>query len=202
MALSQYTYVWADGLYFGSRVSDDRPCLLALMGGRADGKKELIGMTDGQRKSETTWSSPLLDCKARGLATAPKLATGDGSLGFWIVFGKVFPSKYQQRCWVHKTLNVLDKLPRSEQAAAKRMLHEIRMSAKREDAIKAFDRFIKVYGTKWPLAIACLEDDRAELSSPPNTGGTSAPAIRSRVRLRRCVCEPIAPGPRLAWRRR
>jgi putative transposase len=158
-----YLYVWADGIYFGCRLTDDRPCLLVLMGATADGKKELIAMIDGQRESETSWTSLLLDCKARGLTMAPKLATGDGSLGFWIALSKAFPSTRQQRCWVHKTLNVLDKLPKTEQAAAKRMLHEIWMSAKREDAIKAFDRFIEVYGAKWPRATACLEKDRAEL---------------------------------------
>lgn len=158
-----YVYLWADGLYFGCRLTDDRPCLLVLMGATADGKKELIAMIDGQRESETSWTSLLLDCKSRGLTIAPKLATGDGSLGFWIALGKAFPSTRQQRCWVHKTLNVLDKLPKSEQPAAKRMLHEIWMSAKREDAIKAFNRFIEVYGTKWPRAAACLEKDRAEL---------------------------------------
>src|SRR5690348_15718096 len=158
-----YVYVWADGLYFGCRLSDDRPCLLVLMGATADGKKELIAMVDGQRESETSWSSLLLDCKSRGLTVAPKLATGDGALGFWIALGKVFPSTRQQRCWVHKTLNVLDKLPKGEQAAAKRMLHEIWMSARREDATRAFDRFIQIYGAKWPRATACLEKDRAEL---------------------------------------
>lgn len=158
-----YVYAWADGLYFGCRLTDDRPCLLVLMGATADGKKELIAMIDGQRESETSWSSLLLDCKSRGLSIAPKLATGDGSLGFWIALSKAFPSTRQQRCWVHKMLNVLDKLPRSEQAAAKRMLREIWMSAKREDAIKAFNRFIEVYGTKWPRATACLEKDRGEL---------------------------------------
>ena len=158
-----YVYVWADGLYFGCRLSDDRPCLLVLMGATADGKKELIAMVDGQRESETSWSSLLLDCKARGLTVAPKLATGDGSLGFWVALGKVFPATRQQRCWVHKTLNVLDKLPKGEQAAAKRLLHEIWMSARREDATRAFDRFVQVYGAKWPRATACLEKDRAEL---------------------------------------
>jgi transposase-like protein len=158
-----YVYVWADGLYFGCRLTDDRPCLLVLMGATAEGRKELIAMTDGQRESETSWTSLLLDCKARGLSIAPKLATGDGSLGFWIALSKAFPSTRQQRCWVHKTLNVLDKLPKSEQAAAKRMLHEIWMSAKREDATKAFNRFIEVYGVKWPRATACLEKDRGQL---------------------------------------
>jgi putative transposase len=159
----RYVYLWADGLYFGCRLSDDRPCLLVLMGATADGRKELIAMIDGQRESETSWTQLLLDLKDRAMTIAPKLATGDGSLGFWIALSKVFPSTRQQRCWVHKTLNVLDKLPKSEQPAAKAMLHEIWMSATREDAIRAFDRFIEVYGTKWPRAAACLEKDRAEL---------------------------------------
>ena len=158
-----YVYVWADGLYFGCRLSDDRPCLLVLMGATAQGKKELIALIDGQRESETSWTALLLDCKSRGMTIAPKLATGDGALGFWIALSKVFPSTRHQRCWVHKTFNVLDKLPKREQPAAKRTLHEIWMSAKREDAINAFDRFIEVYGTKWPRAAACLEKDRAEL---------------------------------------
>ena len=158
-----YLYLWADGLYFSCRLSDDRPCLLVLMGALANGKKELIAMIDGQRESETSWSSLLLDCKSRGLSQAAKLATGDGALGFWIALSKVFPSPRQQRCGVHKTLNVLDKLPKGEQAAAKALLHGIWMSAKREDAIKAFDRFIEVYQVKWPRATACLEKDQAEL---------------------------------------
>jgi len=165
LAGKRYVYLWADGLYFGCRLSDDRPCLLVLMGATADGRKELIAMIDGQRESETSWTALLLDCRARGMTQAPKLATGDGALGFWLALSKVFPATRQQRCWVHKTLNVLDKLPKGEQPAAKSMLHEIWMSARREDAIKAFDRFIEVYGTKWPRATACLEKDRAELLS-------------------------------------
>ena len=159
----RYLYLWADGLYFGCRLSDDRPCLLVLMGALADGRKELIALIDGQRESETSWTGLLLDCKARGLVEAPRLATGDGSLGFWLALSKVFPATRQQRCWVHKTLNVLDKLPKREQPAAKTMLHEIWMAATRADATRAFDRFIEVYGAKWPRATACLEKDRGEL---------------------------------------
>jgi putative transposase len=158
-----YLYVWADGLYFSCRLSDDRPCLLVLMGATPDGKKELIAMIDGQRESETSWMGLLLDCKSRGLSIAPKLATGDGALGFWIALSKVFPATRQQRCWVHKTFNVLDKLPKGEQPAAKQMLHQIWLAATREDASKAFAKFIEVYGVKWPRATACLEKDRAEL---------------------------------------
>jgi len=159
----RYVYLWADGIYFGCRLTDDRPCVLVLMGATEDGKKELIAMIDGQRESETSWAAILLDLKARGLAEPPRLATGDGSLGFWLALAKVFPSTRHQRCWVHKTANVLDKLPKGQQPAAKSALHEAWMSSTREDATKAFDRFVEVYGTKWPRATACLEKDRAEL---------------------------------------
>lgn len=158
-----YVYLWADGIYFGCRLTDDRPCLLVLMGATSDGHKELIAMIDGQRESEASWTSLLLDCRDRGMSIAPKLATGDGSLGFWLAMSKVFPSTKQQRCWVHKTVNVLDKLPKNQQPAAKAHLHEIWMSATREDAIKAFDRFIETYKAKWPRATDCLQKDRAEL---------------------------------------
>jgi len=159
----RYVYLWADGIYFGCRLTDDRPCVLVLMGATAEGNKELIAIVDGQRESETSWTQILLDLKDRGMTIAPKLASGDGSLGFWLAMAKVFPETKQQRCWVHKTANVLDKLPKSQQPAAKAALHEIWMSATRDDAIKAFDRFIATYGVKWPRAADCLEKDRAEL---------------------------------------
>jgi putative transposase len=163
LAGKHYVYVWADGIYFSCRLTDDRPCVLVLMGATADGTKELIAIHDGQRESETSWLEVLSGLKDRGLTEPPKLATGDGSLGFWLAMAKAFASTRQQRCWVHKTVNVLDKLPKNQQPAAKAMLHEIWMSATREDAIKAFERFIDVYGTKWPRASECLEKDRVEL---------------------------------------
>lgn len=163
LAGRHYVYVWADGLYFGCRLSDDRPCVLVLMGATVDGTKELIALHDGQRESEASWTEVLLGLKDRGLTIAPRLATGDGSLGFWQALAKVFPATRQQRCWVHKTCNVLDKLPKGQQPAAKELLHEIWMSATRADAIKAFDRFVATYGAKWPRAGDCLEKDRAEL---------------------------------------
>jgi transposase-like protein len=163
LAGKRYLYVWADGIYFSCRLTDDRPCVLVLMGATADGTKELIAIHDGQRESETSWMTVLLDLKARGLTEPPKLATGDGSLGFWLAMAKVFPSTKQQRCWVHKTANVLDKLPRNQQPAAKAMLHEIWMAATRADATQAFGRFMQAYGTKWPRATECLEKDKAEL---------------------------------------
>jgi transposase-like protein len=159
----RYVYLWADGIYFSCRLSDDRPCLLVLMGATQDGRKELIGLIDGQRESEQSWTAILLDLRNRGLTEPPKLATGDGSLGFWIALSKVFPQTRHQRCWVHKTMNVLDKLPKNQQPQAKQMLHEIWMAATRDDATNAFARFIEVYGTKWPRATECLEKDRAQL---------------------------------------
>ena len=158
-----YVYLWADGIYFSCRLSDDRPCLLVLMGATKDGRKELIAMLDGQRESEASWTQLLLDLKNRGMTIAPKLASGDGSLGFWLAMSKVFPETRHQRCWVHKTMNVLDKLPKNQQPAARQMLHDVWMSATRADAIKAFDAFLKVYEAKWPRTTECLEKDRAEL---------------------------------------
>jgi len=158
-----YVYFWADGLYFSCRLGDDRPCVLVLMGTTHDGTKELIAVVDGQRESEASWTAVLLDLKDRGLIVPPKLATGDGSLGFWLALAKVFPQTRHQRCWVHKAANVLNKLPKSQHAAARAALHEVWMSATREHAIKAFDRFVATYGVKWPRAAECLEKDRAEL---------------------------------------
>ena len=159
----RYVYVWADGIYFNIRLSDERPCVLVLMGALEDGTKELIAMVDGQRESEQSWLELLVDVKARGLAEAPKLATGDGALGFWKALKQVYPSTRVQRCWVHKTANVLDKLPKSRQPSAKSMLHEIWMSATKEDAVKAFDQFIATYQAKYPKAVECLAKDREEL---------------------------------------
>jgi len=159
----RYVYVWVDGIYFNIRLTDDRPCVLVLMGATEDGTKELIAMTDGQRESEQSWLELLLDVKARGLAEAPRLATGDGALGFWKALRQVYPSTKVQRCWVHKTVNVLDKLPKSQQTSAKSMLHEIWMSATKEDATKAFDRFVATYQAKYPKAVESLAKDREEL---------------------------------------
>ena len=159
----RYVYLWADGIYFGCRLTDDRPCLLVVMGATADGTKELVAMVDGQRESEASWTELLLGLRDRGLTDAPQVAVGDGALGFWAALAKVFPATKHQRCWVHKTANVLDKLPKGQQAAAKAAIHEIWMSATKADATKAFDRFVATYEPKWPRATACLERDRAEL---------------------------------------
>lgn len=163
LAGKRYVYVWADGIYTNVRLEDDRVCLLVLMGATPDGKKELIAVLDGYRESEQSWLELLLDLKSRGLVYPPKLAIGDGALGFWQALAKVFPKTKQQRCWVHKTANVLDKMPKRSQARAKEMLHAIWMADTREAANQAFDLFLETYGAKYPKACECLAKDREEL---------------------------------------
>ncbi len=156
----QYVYVWADGIHFNIRLEEDRQCLLVLMGATPEGRKELIAVVDGYRESEQSWYSLLLDCKQRGLTTDPKLAIADGALGFWAALPKVYPTTRGQRCWVHKTVNVLDKLAKKVQSGAKEKLHEIWMASTREDAQKAFENFVELYEAKYPGAVECLSDDR------------------------------------------
>jgi putative transposase len=156
----QYVYVWADGVHFNIRLEEGRQCILVLMGATADGKKELIAIADGYRESEQSWKELLLDCKARGLEVEPSLAIGDGALGFWKAMRQVWETTKEQRCWVHKTANVLDKMPKGSQPKAKGMLHEIYLSEGREQADKAFDLFVRTYEAKHPKAAECLSKDR------------------------------------------
>jgi putative transposase len=156
----QYVYVWADGVHFNIRLEEGRQCILVLMGATADGKKELIAIADGFRESEQSWKELLLDCKARGLEIEPHLAIGDGALGFWKAMRQVWDTTKEQRCWVHKTANVLDKLPKGSQAKAKGMLHEIYLAESRQKAVKAFDLFVETYEAKYPKATGCLSKDR------------------------------------------
>jgi transposase-like protein len=158
-----YVYVWADGIYFNIRLQEERSCILVLMGATADGQKEVIAIEDGFRESEQSWRGLLLDCKARGLTMDPKAAVGDGALGFWKALPQVYPTTREQRCWVHKTANVLDKLPKSVQSKAKEMLHDIWQAATRKDADKAFALFVATFEAKYPKATECLSKDRAEL---------------------------------------
>jgi putative transposase len=141
----------------------EKQCMLVLIGATPEGKKELIGFTDGYRESSQSWSELLLDLQARGLGVAPKLAIGDGAMGFWGALEKVWPTTKQQRCWVHKTANVLNKMPKSLQSKAKADLHDIWMAESKRDAGKAFDVFIAKYQTKYPKATHCLDKDRQEL---------------------------------------
>jgi transposase-like protein len=162
----RYVYVWADGIHVNVRLENEanqRQCLLVLMGATADGQKELITVVDGYRESEQSWYELLLDLKNRGLALAPKLAVGDGALGFWAALRKVFGETREQRCWLHKTANVLNKMPKSVQPRAKMDIHEIWMAETRADAISAFDSFLEKYQAKYPAACECLQKDRDAL---------------------------------------
>jgi len=159
----EYVYLWADGIHFNIRLEEDRQCILVLMGATKDGRKELVAILDGFRESEQSWRELLADAKSRGLKKAPKVAVGDGALGFWKALRKVYPKTREQRCWVHKTANVLNKLPKSLQAKAKSDLHEIWMAETRENANAAFDRFVEKYGAKYPRAVNCLTKDREAL---------------------------------------
>jgi transposase-like protein len=159
----EYVYLWADGVHFNIRLEEDRQCILVLMGATADGRKELIAIADGFRESEQSWKALLLDVKARGLSIDPKLATGDGALGFWKAIRQIYPATREQRCWVHKTANVLDKLPKRLQAEAKDKLHQIWMAETRAEAEKAFDLFVETYQAKYPKATDCLAKDRSVL---------------------------------------
>ncbi len=161
----RYVYFWVDGIYFNVRLTDDRPCVLVIMGATEDGRKELVAIQDGCRESEQSWRELLLGLKKRGLKVGPKLAIGDGALGFWKALRKVFAGTKQQRCWVHKTANVLDKLPKGVQPAAKKHLHEIYLAATSEEAEKAFDFFVDLYEAKFPKAVNCLKKDKQELLS-------------------------------------
>ena len=155
-----YVYVWADGVHFNIRLEEDRQCILVLMGATAEGRKELIAVADGYRESEQSWRQLLLDCKQRGLRVDPKLATGDGALGFWKAMRQVYPTTRMQRCWVHKTANVLDKMPKRVQPKAKEMLHEIWMAPSRAEADQAFDAFVAMFEAKYAKAAQCLKKDR------------------------------------------
>ena len=156
----EYVYIWADGIYSNVRLEDDKVCLLVLIGVTKEGQKELLAVWDGHRESELSWLEVIRDLKRRGLANAPKLAIGDGALGFWAALRKEWPSTREQRCWVHKTANVLNSLPRSLRSKAKDRLHDIWMAPTRDAATKAFDAFLKDYSAKYPKATDCLKKDR------------------------------------------
>jgi putative transposase len=163
LAGKRYAYVWADGVHFNIRLEADRQCILVLMGATADGRKGLIAVADGYREGEQSWKEVLLDCKARGLECEPSLAIGDGALGFWKAIARVWPSTEGQRRWVHKTSNVLDKLPKGVQPRAKPALHGIHEAETKAAAEKAFDLFVATYGAKYPKATECPAKDRGAL---------------------------------------
>src|SRR5690348_7299191 len=163
LAARHYVYVWADGVYLQARMEPQAECMLVLIGATPEGKKELLGFQVGVRESAQSWRELLVDLKARGLATAPELATGDGALGFWKALETVFPTTRHQRCWVHKTSNLLDKLPKSVQPAAKADLREVWQAPDRATAETAIATFAAKYAAKYENAVTCLVKDRDAL---------------------------------------
>jgi putative transposase len=156
-------YIWVDGIYTQVRLQDTRPCLLVIVGARADGTKTLVALADGERESKESWAAVLRDLQRRGLKRPPKLAVGDGALGFWAALDEVWPSCQRQRCWWHKSGNVLNYLPKKLQAQARTHLHEIWQACTLKDANEAFDAFVSIYEDKYPKATRCLAKDRESL---------------------------------------
>ena len=163
LSTKRYIYFWVDGIHVQARLEDARQCVLVIIGATPEGKKELVGLIDGVRESAQSWKELLLDLKRRGLAMGPKLAVADGALGFWQAIEEVWPETLGQRCWVHKTANVLNKLPKSQQPKAKRALQEIWMAETKRDALAAFDAFVETWGVKYEKAVECLIKDREAL---------------------------------------
>jgi putative transposase len=163
LSARHYVYLWADGVYLQARMEPQAECMLVLIGATPEGKKELVGFQVGLRESAQSWRELLVDLKARGLAIAPELATGDGALGFWKALEEVFPTTRHQRCWAHKTTNVLDKLPKSVQPAAKPDRREIWQAPDRAAAEAAIATFAEKYAAKYEKAVACLTKDRDAL---------------------------------------
>jgi putative transposase len=159
LSAKRYVYFWVDGIHVQARLEDAAQCLLVIIGATPEGKKELVGLIDGVRESAQSWRELLLDLKRRGLSMGPELAIADGALGFWQAVEEVWPKTRGQRCWVHKTANVLNKLPKSQQPKAKRALQEIWMAETRNDALVAFDAFVETWDVKYDKAVECLIKD-------------------------------------------
>jgi transposase-like protein len=161
--LKRYAYFWVDGIHFNVRLDGERSCILVVMGANESGRKELLAVSDGYAESKASWREILLDLKRRGLQIGPKLAVGDGALGFWAALREVYPGCREQRCWVHKTANVLDKMPKSVQGKAKGMLHEMWQAPTKEKALGAYKHFLNSWQEKYPKAVECLREDKEEL---------------------------------------
>ena len=162
----RYIYFWADGIYFNVRLEDTenkKQCILVIMGTLENGKKELVSVLDGYRESKQSWQEMMRDLKQRGLKEGPRLAVGDGGLGFWAALAEEFPETIEQRCWVHKTANVLDKMPKSIQPRAKVHICEMYMAPTRDEAFRAYDHFVSQYQAKYERACECLKKDKESL---------------------------------------
>ena len=163
LSTKRYIYFWVDGIHVQARLEDTTQCLLIIIGATPEGRKELVGLTDGVRESAQSWRELLLDLKRHGLSIGPELAVADGALGFWQALEEVWPQTRGQRCWVHKTANVLNKLPKSQQSKAKRALQEIWMAETKKDALAAFDAFVETWAVKYDKAVESLTKDRDAL---------------------------------------
>jgi putative transposase len=159
----KYVYIWADGIYFNVRLDDARSCILVIIAADDKGNKELLAISDGYRESAASWNTMLLDLKRRGMTVGPSLAIADGALGFWAALAEVYPQTAWQRCWVHKTANILDKLPESVQGKAKKMIHNMYMAENKKSAIAEYEFFIKAFKEKYEKAVKCLEKDYEQL---------------------------------------
>jgi transposase-like protein len=163
LSAKRYVYCWADGIHLEARLEQQAQCILVIIGATPEGKKELIGFTDGLRESSQSWRDLLLNLKRRGLKTPPQIAVADGALGFWKALGEVWPTTREQRCWVHKTANILNKMPKGLHAKAKRALQEIWMAETKKDAVTALEVFVETYQVKYERAADCLTKDRDAL---------------------------------------
>jgi transposase-like protein len=175
----EYVYWRVDGIYFYIRLTDERPCLLVVIGALRDGTKELVAIWDGQRESKWSWKELLSDLNRRGITKAPRLAIGDGALGFWAALEEEYPGTDPAEAGVHKTANVLDKLPKSIQPSAKELIHQMYMAPKKEEALKAYDEFMKRYQAKYPKACECLAKDKDDLFAFYNYPAEHRAHIRS-----------------------
>ena len=163
LSSKDYVYFWVDGIYFNVRLDDNRSCILVIMAADRHGNKELLAVQDGYRESKAGWREMLLDLKIRGLEIGPRLSIGDGGLGFWAALDEIFPETKRQRCWVHKTANILDKMPKAVQSKAKSMIHDMYMAPTKEDALAAYDHFVDTFSGKYPKAVECLTKDKEDL---------------------------------------
>lgn len=163
LSARRYVYIWADGVYLQARMEENAACMLVIVGATPEGRKELVGFQVGVRESAQSWRELLVDLKARGLATAPEIAVGDGAMGFWKALDEIFPGTRHQRCWQHKLVNILNKVPKSVQPNMKADLREVRDAPDRATAETAVAAFAEKYGAKYPKAVDCLTKDRDAL---------------------------------------
>ena len=166
LSQKDFVYFWVDGIHFNIRLEEDRACILVIIGADKDGNKELIAVQDGYRESKENWKSLLFDLRNKqNLLVDPKLVVGDGALGFWAAAEEMLPSTKGQRCWVHKTANILDKLPKRIQGKAKSEIHEMYMAPSKKEALREFNNFVEKYQDKYPKAVTCLTKDKDRLFS-------------------------------------